>query len=367
MTEATAKLEPNFAESVLWSLHNAVLVIDTAHTVRYANRAALRLLSEDGATLDDRDIFELLDHPPDLAPAITAALESHQVSRFQCALQRSEESLEMSVTVSSDSATPQRLNLSIDDVTHVALLEDRARQVERIAAAERLVGGFAHQIRNPLAAISALVENLVAETSRDDPRIEYTSRLLNQVMRMERLIRACLTFSSAPSAMRTRVAPEHIGNATVTLFEARHDVVPRIVVEDELHDVIVSEEQITQCLCFLLERAMDVCRDIDKIELRIASRSATGHAPLVLFTVRDEGPCLDDGDRRMVFEPFFTHKARGLGMGLATAQALAVQNGGAIDVRSTADNTQFTLRLEAAAPLEADPRPATSTSTVSAH
>ena len=342
--------ERSFAEKILWCHPTAIVAIDGARRVCYANRSALQFLAASKDSVEGQDIVELFGGDESFARELDIGCDDSEEWRFKLALDKGESQIEVGLTLSPylGEAPPQTMVLSFRDITQRKLLNDREGQLERLASAERLVGGFAHQLRNPLAAISALIENLVAETPSSDPRIEYTSRLMNQVARMERLIRACLELGTGPAVVRQRLVAKSIGRAAIDSFEARNGVAPRLVVEAGTGDVVVSEKQIAKCLRLLLERALDACGDVTKMELLVAPDPLAGSERFVHFVVRDEGPGIEKDDLARLFEPLYTTKAKGVGLGLAAVQTLAVHNGGTLDVFSKPGDTRFILRLHIA-------------------
>ncbi|MEM7350352.1 MAG: ATP-binding protein [Acidobacteriota bacterium] len=335
--------------TILWSHPTAILAIDGGMRVRYANRSAVWLLATTDESLEGQNVVELFGGEESLIRALDHGCEAREERRLKLTLRRGECQIEVGMTISAclEGTMPLRI-LSFRDITARQLLDNRVGQLERLASAERLVGGLAHQLRNPLAAISALVENLVAEMPSSDPRVEYTSRMLNQVTRMERLIRACLELGLDSGVERRRSIPEHIGVAAIDSFESLHGVAPKLVAEAGCREVVVCEKQIVKCLGLLLENAFDACGDASKMELSAATDSVYGTDQFVCFVVRDEGPGIARRDLGKLFEPFYTTQPNKIGLGLAAAQALAVHNGGAIEVRSKPGDTQFLLRLPAA-------------------
>lgn len=339
--------ERSFEESILWSHHTAIVAIDGSRCIRYANRAARELLSSEGRSLDGNDILDLFDGHEGLAQAFRRAAHTKREQTLELPFRRGNNVFRIGLTLSwvADPDMPLTFSLVMHDIEHHLLLDERLRQLERITAAERLIGGFAHQLRNPLAAISALIENLAAETPAEDPRIEYTERVLNQVAQMEELIRSCVAFSPDLSVAQQRTTAAHIGRAAIDAFASRHGVVPRLVVEEGAEDVVVNEKQVTKCLRLLMERAYESCGDAGKMSLLVSRDPVAAGTKLVRFVVTDEGPAIDKGDLGMLFEPFFTTGAKGVGLGLAIAQILALRNGGMLEVLSMADGTQLILRL----------------------
>lgn len=228
-------------------------------------------------------------------------------------------------------------------------VDERQRQVNHLATTERLMAGFAHQLRNPLAAISSLAENLAAEMEGGDSRVEYTSRLLNQVEKMERLIRSGLQFTPRSNGQQKLRSAEDLAAAVLHHFEAKTGQRPASQIETEVGKIRVDSVQIAECLELLLDRAYDAGGDVESVELRLEAESLGPDLDLIRFSVWDDGPAITTADLPNVFEPFFTTKATGLGLGMAMAQVLAVQNGGVIEICSGVEGTGFRLWLEAAA------------------
>jgi signal transduction histidine kinase len=352
----------SLAETVLWCHPTAIIAIDGTRRVGYANRAALHLLAASEESVLGTAVVELFGGDGNLDRTIDSVFGDSEERRIRIEFPRHGRRIRVGMTLSPypEGAPPSTMLLSFRDLKERRLLDDRVVQLERLASAGRLVAGFAHQLRNPLAALSALLENLEAETPSNDPRIEYTSRMLNQIGRIEKLIRACLEFSMDPSVVRQRLTGESLGRAAIAGFEARFGVAPPLVVNPGVGDVVVHGEQIAKCLGLLLENAFDACGDVSKMRLEVSVESRDT-AAFVCFAVGDEGPGIQRADLVRLFEPFYTTKPRREGIGLAVAQSLAVSNGGTLEVFSEPGDTQFVLLLRAAEGANDEAEPVAST------
>ncbi len=342
--------ERSFEESILWSHRTPIVAIDGSRCIRYANQAAYELLAVGGRIIDGEDILALFNGHKSLSQALHRAAHEKREQTIKLPLHRGSTVLQVAMTLSliSNQEMPLTFSLVMHDIERRQLLDERLLQLERITAAERLIAGFAHQLRNPLAAISALVENLAAETPADDPRVEYTERVLNQVAQMEELIRSCVAFSPDLSVVQQRSAAKLLGRTAIDAFAARHGVAPRLVVDKGTSDVTVNKKQVTKCLRLLLERAFKACGDASKMALLVSQDPVAAGQQFVRFVVVDEGPAIDKVDLGMLFEPFYTTGAKGVGLGLAIAQILALRNGGMLEVLSQTGGTQLILRLPVA-------------------
>ena len=339
--------ESALSESVLRHHPTAFVGVDAENRVSYANRTARQLLNG-GDPIDGRDIVELFCDDDTLARGIRSALDNRREERLSLTLESRDRRIEIGMTLSPRIEASRELVLVVAfrDLQERKALEDRQRHREQFELAARMAGGFAHQLRNPLAAISALTENLAAEIPDDDPRIEYITRLLNQVRFMEDLIRDSLQFGLDSGGVRQRTTVKSIAQEAMASFEEQAGGRPGLRIDSRARDVFVCKEQITRCLGLLLERAYNSCGSTSKVELWVSSDSKAPDR-FVCFTVRDRGPGIEKAHLDRIFEPFFTNKATGVGLGLAVAQALAVHNGGSLGVRSKSGDTRLTLRLRA--------------------
>ena len=340
--------ERSFEASVLWFHHTPLVVIDSGCSILYANRAATRMLASD-RPLEGENFVALFDDHENLVQAIDRAIRGGEEQSVRLSFRRGERirDIDLTLSLSAETVGLPSFTIAMYDVELRDMFDERTQQLDRMALEERLIGGFAHQLRNPLAAVSALIENLAAETEADDPRAEYTERLLNQVARMEQLIRSCVAFGPDVSTMPRRRPAERIARAAIEQLTVRRGIVPHLEVEDGVQDVFVNEKQIGNCLLLLMERAFESCGAVDKMALRVSPDAIAGGDRFVRFTVFDEGPAVDEGDLEMLFEPFQNSGLSGIGMGLAIAQTLALKNGGMLEVRSQPGDTQLILRLPA--------------------
>lgn len=335
------------AEAFLDSESNAVLGIDSEGTVVYANRAARHFL--DLQVLEGGQLLALAGDSNPLRRAIRQAWEQDDAVQTRLPMKLEGRPVELDVMLKRHAVEgePAFLKVELHGTVQRRFVDERRHQMDRLAITERLMAGFAHQLRNPLAAISSLAENLAAEMDGEDPRVEYTSRLLNQVEKMERLIRTGLQFTPLGSGQQTERSAVDLASTALHQFEAKTGRRPTARIEVDAVRVRVDPLQITECLGLLLNRADEVCRGVESVVLEVGAERLREGVSMVCFAVCDHGPTIHTEDLPRIFEPFFTTKAGGLGLGLAMAQVLAVQNGGTMEVSSSAEGTRFELWLEA--------------------
>jgi two-component system, cell cycle sensor histidine kinase and response regulator CckA len=246
-----------------------------------------------------------------------------------------------------------RIQAVIRDVTERELFEEHRRAVQRLEALGLLAGSVAHDFNNFLLAIQSNVELALGEVdglAAAPPIREELEDIRRVAQRAARLTRQLLTFSR-------KQAPQP---ATVPLVEAvtgieqmlRRLVEPsvRLVVRTSEGNGVVSADlgQLEQVVMNLVVNARDAMRDGGGV-VTVRVRSASIDAPLragltgttippgeyAVLSVSDHGAGMTRETARRVFEPFYTTKEAGTGLGLWTVQAIVTQSGGRVTVEST--------------------------------
>ena len=216
------------------------------------------------------------------------------------------------------------------DVTELRTLRERVIHSERMAALGELAARVAHEIRNPLISIGGFARRLEKKLS-DDTR-EYAKIIVNEVTRLENILKEILGF----------VKSSKIIKRSTDINELMENVVDLITPEiDEKNNVIVKE---------LSEPSMLTVIDPDRIKEAILNimtnaNQATDNGTItvktrqedneVVIEILDVGCGIKQEDLKNIFNPFFTTKAQGTGLGLAVTHKIIQEHNGKLKVEST--------------------------------
>jgi two-component system sensor histidine kinase PilS (NtrC family) len=211
----------------------------------------------------------------------------------------------------------------------VVLLEDLDRIEERaqelkLASMGRLSASIAHEIRNPLGAIRH-AGNLLAEQVPPGPLQRMTSIIEENSLRIDRIVEDVLSIARRTAAREPVPLPSFF-NTFLPEFVAQADTSwERISVRFASRDpILFDRNHLRQVLVNLLGNALRYASDSPgAILVSWDAGGARGGALRVL----DDGPGISAGNRRHLFEPFFTTESRGTGLGLHMAQELCAVNG----------------------------------------
>jgi signal transduction histidine kinase len=227
----------------------------------------------------------------------------------------------------------------------VAQLHETQEQLvrrEKLAMLGQLASGVGHELRNPLGVMTNAVYYLEMVQPDAAPDVhEYLGILRSQIGLAEKIVGDLLDFSRIRPPRRDLVALADIVAAQQARLTVPPDVTLSVDLPADLPKVCVDPIQIGQILFNLLINAVQTL-DGRGGTIRVGSRVADGRVHL---HVEDDGPGVPPDLRAKIFEPLFTTKARGIGLGLAVSRSLAEANGGALDLDDSSRGACFTLSL----------------------
>ena len=340
--------ELSFYESVFRSLREGVLVVDSAGNTVYANEAVARLTGFDGAKAKGRPVRHLLpdwDWDNLLAPSGEGKGWTRQAS---CELEVTYPEHRILEIQSSPSANGTVL--LVRDVTLARAREESARETSRTDAVRDLAAGVAHEIGNPLNAISLNLQ-LLAREFRREPDEDRRARLLhdiatsqNEVKRLEGIIKGFL--SALRPAKLNLVPGSLVDPLTDTLdalkaqFEDRR-IQTQLNLPSALPTVLVDRAQMEQVFFNLIKNALEAMKDGGDLDIEVGADDRDVHV-----VIRDNGSGMDAATLAHIFEPYQTSKEQGSGLGLMLSRRIVHAHGGEIDVESKPGaGTAFTVRI----------------------
>jgi len=216
---------------------------------------------------------------------------------------------------------------------------------ERLAVLGQLAGGLAHQIRNPLAAITnaaSVLKRRLGESADSDVR-QAVAIIREEVWEANRIITDLLDYARIRPPSRVGIDVVELIEAALPLARADERIVIERNVEPALR-ALVDERQMRDALGNVLRNGVEAMPEGGT--LRIEAFRDGAHATIA---VQDTGPGLTRASLRYLFEPLVTSKPLGLGLGLATAKALIENQGGSIRCTTSAGlGARFEIRVPAA-------------------
>jgi PAS domain S-box-containing protein len=216
--------------------------------------------------------------------------------------------------------------------------EEALRKTEKLAAAGRLAASIAHEINNPLSAVTNLLYLLRNFCELREPALNYVTMAENEVSRIAEITRQTLRFYRQ-STLPSRARMSEILDSVLSLYHGRICALDIQVERDydtEL-DLFCFAGEIRQVFANLVSNSIDASSASGRLMVR-ARRSQNWNCPAqtgVRFTVADTGAGMTPAVRERVFEAFFTTKeVTGTGLGMWVSHEIIVKHGGLVHVRS---------------------------------
>ncbi len=222
------------------------------------------------------------------------------------------------------------------DITERRQTHEQLLRSERLAGIGQMITGLAHESRNALQRIQASAEMLELEVEDNPDAIQWVHRLLQAQDDLRRLFDEVRNYAAPITLERFSCDLAGAWNEAWQLLErTRLERQARLVIHSDRIDLHIPADRfrIVQLFRILLENAMAACTD--PVELEVACRATQlDGRPAVQMAMRDNGPGLSSEARRKVFEPFYTTKTKGTGLGMAIARRIVEAHDGRIEVGS---------------------------------
>ena len=220
----------------------------------------------------------------------------------------------------------------------VKALEIEVLQRERLSALGNLAATVAHEVRNPLNAISMGLQRLKTEfrpTQDEDEYSHLTRLMLEEVHRLNSIVEQFLSLARPLEIKREELRLQDILKELAALEEGnakQSKTQIRVVVPPDLPLLKADREYLRQTLLNLILNGLQAMPDGGTLTLE--ANTSNGN---LLITVTDTGVGIPQENLRRIFDPYFTTKAKGSGLGLAIARRIVEAHGGTIAVSSEAD------------------------------
>jgi signal transduction histidine kinase len=320
-----------------------VLCLDTAGRVTSATRPSARLFGQEidrGRHFGDFLPGDLVD-AADLHSHVGRALATNReitVPRVLLGDRGTERHYRVTlVPLEHETA---RLLMHIEELTDVVQAEQRLQHAEALARVGSLAAHLAHEIRNPLAAISATLQVIVGTLPDDDRRRTILGKVQGQVHRLDRLVSDLLGY-----ARPTKAKLEVVDLAALAADAIRQADVPAELRVDGAPRASADPQYLCQVLVNLLQNARDALLEAG---LDPAGRVRLRVGPGPELRVEDDGPGISEELRERLFEPFVTTKTKGTGLGLAISRKLVRGMEGELDLLPGGPGARFRVQLAGA-------------------
>src|SRR5262249_17474388 len=217
-------------------------------------------------------------------------------------------------------------------------LSQRVEQARRLAALGEMAAVIAHEIRNPLTALKGHAQ-LLQRALAADKLDEKANRVVSEAVRLETLLNDLLDFARTGA-----IEPQTVDPARVLQDSAEVVSPDRIIIRNQEAPRAwrMDPARMQQVLTNVLRNAVQMSPAEAPVEARVFADNGQ-----LVYEVRDAGPGIPAGEEERIFEPFYTRKIRGTGLGLSLAQRIVGQHHGRISAANhPSGGAVFRIALE---------------------
>jgi PAS domain S-box-containing protein len=365
----------SYTDNILASLTTGIVTVDLDGRVVTLNPAAELMTGFFAGEVAGRYCTEVFAQTAELGELLMETIASHAPSPGMAATLRRRNGRTLPVEIS---AAPLKggegkdlgVIAVIRDITVVRELEQRLRRSDRLAALGGLAAGLAHEIKNPLTSLLTFSRHLTRRFDDEQFRAKFQSVVPRELERINGIVERLLELARPVRLSFAPVRLPALLERAVELYAQEMETTAVRVVREYARDlptVWADPNALYQALVNLIRNALDAMPAGGRLAVRAgwgdggglpSGRHQPGGGRRVRIEIEDSGVGIRAADADRVFNPFFTTKAGGTGLGLALTHKIVEDHGGSIDFRNgPGGGTAFRIEL----PLFPDPPTETGT------
>ena len=335
---AVARLQA-LNENIIGSINSGLITTTLQGRINFINRGGSEIIGLRHTEVEDRPIEATLQFEDGLLHEIRRRLVSERRFRFERWYEAADErQIFLGIAVSNlydRTGRPLGYIFIFQDLTEIQALEKEVRLRERMAALGEMAAGMAHELRNPLAAISGAVQYLKGDLKPQGETLELMDIILRESQRLDQTIRDFLTFARPGPFAAERTDIVRLLQEQLKLlrksgeFRDFHQIETRFA--EPLMPCEVDPNRLKQIFWNLATNALKAMPRGGTLAIDV---HWAGHGEQVELRFADSGVGMDEPQQRLYFQPFNSSFGEGTGLGAAVVYRLVEEHGGKIHLRS---------------------------------
>jgi PAS domain S-box-containing protein len=345
--------QEEFRRRLLESFPDLILVVDLEERYTFVSSRIRDLLGHKPEDLLGKKIGDLQDHSPELLTLYRDVATGRQLfaASEYGALHRDGSWRTMRATASQLFDADSKLSgviMSVRDITVEKKFEQQIIQSERLAAMGQMIGGFAHELNNPLTSILGVSE-LLQESDNNETTKKQLVMLHQQSRRAVEIVQNLMYFSRPPAPGKSTVNMSELVERTLHLHAyslRKNNITIDFLPNPSLPQINGDPHQLMQVFLNLLlnaEQAIREAREKGTVRIRVGQNTSS-----LWVTFQDDGPGIAPEILPNIFDPFYTTKrpGRGTGLGLSICKAVMKEHGGNVEAAAApGGGALFTVTL----------------------
>ncbi|HWR58831.1 MAG TPA: ATP-binding protein [Thermodesulfovibrionales bacterium] len=329
-----------FSENIIESAPAGIVTVDSLLRVKYWNREMENLTGIRRTKASNASIINLL---PWFSRELLSRDNQGEITVEAPSLQ----SFKINVSPFKD---PSGGHVVIfEDITEKKKMEEKLLQTSKLASLGKLTAGISHEIGNPLASISSLVQELRSLKIDSKDEVEFTGESLktinSHIERIAKIVRSLGDFARISSAEKVASNIAEILDRTINLvkYDKRFKNIQLTTDTEGIPPLKVNPDKIQQVFLNLIINALDAMLDGGSLHISMKQRDSS-----VEIMVSDTGSGIEESALSKIFDPFYTTKSpgKGTGLGLSICYGIIKEHSGTITVKSRkGEGTTFLISI----------------------
>ncbi len=325
-----------YTDSILRSISSGVISVDRRGNVVTVNPEAIRLIGRSEEDLVAFPLERIFEEQPALVSSAQRVLASDQRrATMEIELASEDKTMSVAVRVTPHVSGDKTVGvvITLEDLTEVKNLTEQLMRADKLTGLGELVAGVAHEVRNPLGVIRASVQMIQQETGANADSAELTQVMLQEIDRLDALVNALLEFGRPSESRFRQLDPGQTLEEVVLLtrqYARQQGIDVHLATNNRLPVIRADEDRLKQIFVNLITNAIQAMPDGG--DLRIET-SVDGSFLKITFS--DSGVGIPDDALSRIFDPFYTTRVGGSGLGLSIIHRIIDAHNGYVNVEST--------------------------------
>lgn len=346
--------EQNISTLVLDSLYEGVIALDRDGNILTVNKQAAYLLHISNETTG-KPLTDVIANSPFKKTIIDVCAKEETVEKVVVTDKRSERIISISQLPLAKQGVLKGTLILIADITENYRNEQELKRAEQLAALTTLAAGVAHEIKNPLGSLDIYIQLIAKVTKRMDANTkevqeitEYVDIVKEEVGRLEEIVNSFLFSVRKLELQIEKTDMKEIITQTITFLKyeiEKNDVAVHVHFEDNLPPVEMDVRYIKQAMINIIQNAIDALAECDEKDISITCFTQEANRAIVT-KIKDTGKGIPKKMLSKVFEPYYTTKRSGTGLGLTNVYRIVEAHHGHVTIQSEEEEgTEITLSL----------------------